>query len=147
MVYEGLLNEYVLEDYLASAYALQLGLLILTIPTFYHILTKKLLIKGTITFTEQTITIEWWKKFKFRFDTELIKDFKVQFNYFKRNDVEPRSMVLGNNNIVSFKRYNKQVKYEFLLQTKEEDEKMRAMFELWESKNPSFQYHTVLADF
>lgn len=147
LVYKGLLVSCGLEDYIASAYVLQLGLLLLSVPSFYAILTSTLKIKGTVTFSEQSITVEWWKKFKFRFDVRYLKDFHVQFNYFKRNDTEPRSMVLGNNNIVAFKRYNYSFKYEFLLQTLEEDEKMRALFEIWERKNPAFQYHTVLADF
>ena len=147
LIYEGLLKENGLEDYIASAYVLQLGLLLFAAPSFYAILTRSIKIKGTITFSENYINIEWWRKFKFRFEVQHLKYFQVQFNYFKRNDVEPRSMVLGNNNILSFKRYNKSFKYEFLLQTMEEDEKMRALFEIWESKNNSFKYRTVLADF
>jgi hypothetical protein len=147
LIYEGLLKENGLEDYIASAYVLQLGLLLLAAPSFYAILTRSIKIKGTITFSENYINIEWWRKFKFRFEVQHLKNFHVQFNYFKRNDVEPRSMVLGNNNMLSFKRYNKSFKYEFLLQTMEEDEKMRALFEIWESKNNSFKYRTVLADF
>ncbi len=147
LIYEGLLMENGLEDYIASVKVLQLGLLVLAAPSFYAILTRSIKIKGTITFSENHITIEWWHKFKFRFEVQQLKNFHVQFNYFKRNDVEPRTMVLGNNNTLSFKRYNKSFKYEFLLQTIEEDEKMRALFEIWESKNPAFQYHTVLAEF
>jgi hypothetical protein len=147
LIYEGLLKENGLEEYIASAYVLQLGLLLLAAPSFYVILTRSLKIKGTITFSENYITIEWWRKFNFKFEVQHLKNFHVQFNYFKRNDTEPRTMVLGNNNILSFKRYNKSFKYEFLLQTIEEDEKMRVLFDIWESKNPTFQYHTVLADF
>jgi hypothetical protein len=147
LVYEGLLTQCGLEDYTPSAYALQLGILILTVPTFHTILAHSLKIKGTITFSENYINIEWWRKFKFRFEVQHLKNFHVQFNYFKRNDVEPRTIVLGNNNLLSFERYNKSFKYEFLLQTIEEDEKMRALFDIWESKNPTFKYHTVLADF
>ena len=147
LIYDGLLKENGLEDYIASVKVLQLGLLLLAAPSFYIILTRSLKIKGTITFSENHITIEWWRKFKFRFEVQQLKNFQVQFNHFKRNDVEPRTMMLGNNNILSFKRYNKAFKYEFLLQTIAEDEKMRALFEIWESKNPTFKYHTVLADF
>ena len=147
LIYIGLLKENGLEDYAASAYVLQLGLLLLAAPSFYAILTHSIKIKGTITFSENYITIEWWRKFKFKFEVQHLKNFQVQFNYFKRNDVEPRTMLLGNNNILSFNRYDKSFKYEFLLQTIEEDEKMRALFEIWESKNPTFQYHTVLAEF
>jgi hypothetical protein len=147
LIYEGLLMENGLEDYIASIKALQLGLLVLAAPSFYAILTRSIKIKGTITFSEDYIIIEWWRKFKFKFEVQHLKNFHVQFNYFKRNDTEPRTMVLGNNNILSFKRYNKSFKYEFLLQTIDEDEKMRALFDIWESKNPTFQYHTVLADF
>ncbi len=105
LIYVGLLKENGLQDYIGSAQVLQMGLLLLAAPSFYIILARSLKIKGTITFSEKYIIIEWWRKFKFRFEVQHLKDFHVQFNYFKRNDLEPRTMVLGNNNILLFKRY------------------------------------------
>jgi hypothetical protein len=76
-----------------------------------------------------------------------LKQLEIQFNYFKRNDIEPRNMVKGNNNVIGFKKMGIPFNFEFLLQTKEEDEIYRAILDKWTENGISFKYRTVLSKF
>ena len=147
LIYKGLLKTYGMEEYIPEAYLLQLLMLLCIGYVFWRILTLSLKIKGVILISGNGIEVERWKKFKYYFRIDEIQDLRVQFNYFKKNDTEPRNMVSGNNNLLEFTRYGIKFKYEFLLQTEEEDEKFRAIMDIWKNKDVKFDYKTVLSDF
>jgi hypothetical protein len=56
-------------------------------------------------------------------------------------------MVKGNNNIIGFKKMGIPFNFEFLLQTKEEDEIFRAILDKWSENGIIYQYRTGLSKF
>jgi hypothetical protein len=76
-----------------------------------------------------------------------LKPLEIKFNYFKRNDIEPRNMVKGNNNVIGFKKMGIPFNFEFLLQTKEEDEIFRNILDKWSENGIIYQYRTGLSKF
>ena len=128
--------------------ASSIGLLLLLLfiyPILIWVFTF-LKIKGTVIITPEQIEIIHFKKYHYTFRIEHLKNMGVQFNYFKRNDEEPRSIIEGSNNIIQFKRLQVPFAFEFLLQTIEEDETFRQILDHWIEKGYITHYTTTLAE-
>lgn len=103
-------------------------------------------IRGTVIITPEQIEIIHFKKYHYKFNLAQLKNIEVQFNHFKRNDEEPRSIIAGSNNIISFKRLQVPFSFEFLLQTIQEDDQFREILEYWIEKGYINNYRTTLAE-
>lgn len=103
-------------------------------------------IRGTVIITPEQIEIIHFKKYHYKFNLAQLKNIDVQFNHFKRNDEEPRSIIDGSNNIISFKRLQVPFSFEFLLQTIQEDDEFREILDYWIQKGYINNYRTTLAE-
>ena len=144
--YNGFLIDYGWQEYIPDIYLLYIALFLLAGKIVYLIIISSLKIKGLVIITPDYIKVIRWHKFNYFFKIDSIKNIIIRFNYFKKNDTEPRSIVDGNNNIIRFTKMGIPFKYEFLLQTLEEDEIFREILNIWEAKNIPYKYHTVFSD-
>jgi hypothetical protein len=144
--YSGFLLDYGWQQYIPDISFLYIALLLLAGKITYLIIISSLKIKGSVIITPEFIKIIRWHKFNYTFNVHSISNLIIRFNYFKKNDTEPRNLVDGNNNILRFTKMKIPFKYEFLLETKEEDEIFREIINQWENNNIPFKYYTTLAD-
>jgi hypothetical protein len=147
IVYQGLLNQFGYGEYSFYAQNAYIILLIIAPLVFIIILQGTLTIVGDITISERKILISKNQITLYQIYLNDMKKLEIQFNHFKRNDIEPRNMIKGNNNFIVFNRMGVTFRYEFLLQTKEEDEIFRAILDKWTENGIAYNYKTVLSDF
>ncbi|MES2617828.1 MAG: hypothetical protein V4613_08115 [Bacteroidota bacterium] len=146
-LYDGLLTDWNMEDCIPFAIILRYVMLFGAIFIIYGIFKLTLSIRGEITINNDEIKVDYRNQQFSIFPVSEISNLFIQFNYIKKNDIEPRNMVSGNNNIIAFKHKGKSYRYEFLLQTLEEDESFRAIMDYWTDNNIAYQHKTVLTDF
>lgn len=147
LLYKGILSTLGYSEYAFYAQSTYLFLLIAAPFVFIIIIKSTLTIIGDITITENHIIISRKQSILYKLNIEHLKHLEIQFNHFKRNDIEPRNMIKGNNNLIAFKKMGIPFKFEFLLQTKEEDEIFRNILDKWTEKGIKYEFCTVLSKF
>ena len=147
VLYRGLLSQFDYGDYIIYAQYTYYFLLISAPFVFTIIIKNTLTIIGDITITEHKIIISRKQSILYKLNVSHLKHLEIQFNYFKRNDFEPRSMIKGNNNVIGFKKLGIPFNFEFLLQTKEEDEIFRNILDKWTENGITYRFRTVLSKF
>ena len=147
VLYHGLLSQFGCGDSIIYAHYSYYFLLIFAPFVFTIIIQNTLTIIGDITITEHNIIISRKQSILYKLNVAHLKSLEIQFNYFKRNDFEPRNMVKGNNNVIGFKKMGIPLNFEFLLQTKEEDEIFRNILDKWTENGIIYQYRTGLSKF
>lgn len=147
VLYRGILSQIGYGDYTVYAQLFYFFLLFAAPFVFVIILKRTLTIIGDITITEHKIIISRKQSILYKLNVAHLKHLEIQFNYFKRNDIEPRNMVKGNNNVIGFKKMGIPFNFEFLLQTKEEDEIFRNILDKWSENGITYQYRTGLSKF
>lgn len=144
--YKGFLYEFGWTEYIPDITVLYAVFLFLSGQIVYLFIISALQIRGMVVISPDYISIERWHKFNYLFKINSIKNFSITFNHFKKNDTEPRGIVDGNNNVLRFTKMGIPFKYEFLLQTIQEDEDLRKIMSIWEERNIPFRYFTTLSD-
>ena len=105
VLYRGLLSQFDYGDYIIYAHYTYYFLLISAPFVFTIIIKNTLTIIGDITITEHNIIISHKLSILYKLNVSHLKHLEIQFNYFKRNDFEPRNMIKGNNNVIGFKKW------------------------------------------